>query len=93
MKINWGRYKYGHIIQLSSHRQHHDRYLLHKATQTAMDKWSHKRVSSLEGASLLALYYLSALEIWPDNKRGGLWWEWPYKRGTTVNIGIIIRFF
>jgi hypothetical protein len=50
-------------------------------------------VSSLEGTSLLALYYLSALEISPDNKRGGLWWEWPYKRGTTVNIGIIIRFF
>jgi hypothetical protein len=50
-------------------------------------------VSSLEGTSLLALYYLSALEISPDNKRGGLWWEWPYKWGTTVNIGIIIRFF
>jgi hypothetical protein len=29
---------------------------------------------------LVVFYYLRASEIWPD-KRGGLWWEWPYKRG------------
>jgi hypothetical protein len=23
---------------------------------------------------------ISTCEIWSD-KRGGLWWEWPYKRG------------
>ena len=28
-------------------------------------------------------YYLSVSEICSD-KRGGLWWEWTYKRGTTV---------
>jgi hypothetical protein len=27
---------------------------------------------------------ISALEKWPY-KRGGLWWEWLYKRGTNVN--------
>ena len=34
------------------------------------------------GDNLLVFYYLSASEIWSD-KRGGFWWEWPYKRGTT----------
>jgi hypothetical protein len=27
------------------------------------------------------------IEIWSDKlKRGGLWWKWPYRRGTTVTV-------
>ena len=37
-------------------------------------------VASLEGDSLLVFYYLSAFEIYPD-KRVGLYWEWPHKKG------------
>jgi hypothetical protein len=37
-------------------------------------------VASLEGDNLLVFYYLSSSEIRPD-KRGDLWWEWPYKTG------------
>ena len=42
-------------------------------------------MASLEGDNLHVFYYLmiSASEIWP-NKRGGLWWEWFYKRETTA---------
>jgi hypothetical protein len=42
-------------------------------------------VASLEGDNLYVFYYLmiSTSEIWPD-KRGGLWWEWSYKRETTA---------
>jgi hypothetical protein len=32
---------------------------------------------------LVIFYYLNGCEIWP-NKRGGLWWEFPYKRGTIL---------
>jgi hypothetical protein len=35
---------------------------------------------SLEGDNLLVFYYLSACEIWPNN-RGGLLWKEAYKRG------------
>jgi len=34
-------------------------------------------VASLEGDNLVVFYYNRAVAIWPD-KRGGLWWEWPY---------------
>ena len=40
-------------------------------------------VASLEGDNLVVFYYLGASKIWPD-KRGGLWWKWPYKRDTTI---------
>ena len=36
-----------------------------------------REMTSLKGDNLVVLNYLSAFEIWPD-KRGGLWWEWPY---------------
>ena len=36
-----------------------------------------------EGDSLVAFYYNTASEIWPE-KRGGYWWERPYKRGIIV---------
>ena len=42
-----------------------------------------RRVASLEGEKLVVYYYLNAFESWPD-KRGDLWWKWPYKKGTTV---------
>ena len=35
------------------------------------------------GGQFSSILYLNASEIWPD-KRGGLWWEWPYYRETTV---------
>jgi hypothetical protein len=41
-----------------------------------------REVTCLEGNNLVAFYYLSESEIWPD-KRGDLWWEWPYKRENT----------
>jgi hypothetical protein len=34
----------------------------------------------LDGDNLVVFYYLSASEIWLD-ERGDLWWECPYKRG------------
>ena len=34
--------------------------------------------------------YLSVYEIWPD-KRGGLWWEWPYNMGTTTGFNEMIE--
>ena len=39
-------------------------------------------VTSLERDNYVVFYYLMicTCEIWYD-KRGGLWWEWPYKRG------------
>ena len=37
----------------------------------------------LKGNYIVVFYYLCASEIWPD-KRGGLWSEWFYKRGTIV---------
>jgi len=40
-------------------------------------------VASLESDNLVVIYYLGASEIWLD-ERGDLWWEWPYKRGTTI---------
>jgi len=40
-------------------------------------------VASLEGNNLVVFYYLRASENWPD-KRGGFWWEWPYKRRAIV---------
>jgi hypothetical protein len=39
-------------------------------------------MASLEDNNLLVFYYLSASVIRPDKRGGGLWWEWPYKRGT-----------
>jgi hypothetical protein len=38
---------------------------------------------SLEVDNLVPFYYLSTSEIWAD-KRGGLWWVWPDKRGSTL---------
>jgi hypothetical protein len=32
-----------------------------------------KRMASLEGDNLEVFYFLTASEIWPDN-RDGLWW-------------------
>jgi hypothetical protein len=40
-------------------------------------------VTFLQGDSTVVFYYLSASEIWPD-KRGGLWWEWPWKNRITA---------
>jgi hypothetical protein len=37
-------------------------------------------VASLDGDNLVVFYYLSASEIWLD-ERGDFWWECPYKRG------------
>jgi hypothetical protein len=37
-------------------------------------------VASLERDNLVIFYYLNACKIRPD-KRSGLYWEWPYKRG------------
>ena len=45
-----------------------------------MKKWLYKR---LEEGNLVVFYYLVASEIQND-KRDDLWWEWPYKRGTSV---------
>ena len=42
-------------------------------------------MTSLKGDNLVIFYYLSATEIWLDN-RGGLWWQLPYKRENTVQI-------
>jgi hypothetical protein len=50
-------------------------------------KLPHNRVASPEGNSLVEFYYLSASAIWPY-KRGGLWWEWPHKRGTMYTVHI-----
>jgi hypothetical protein len=36
-------------------------------------------MASLESSNLLVIS-----EMWPDEK-GHLWWEWPYKRGTTIH--------
>jgi hypothetical protein len=44
-----------------------------------MQKWMYFD----EEDNLVVFYYLRSSEIWTD-KRGSLWWEWPYKRGTTV---------
>ena len=43
------------------------------------------RGAAFGGSGLIwkLLLCLSASEIWPD-KRGGFWWEVPFKRGTTV---------
>jgi len=43
-----------------------------------------REVAFLDGDNLLVFYYLCSYEIWPD-KRGGLWWEWSYKMGTSVH--------
>jgi hypothetical protein len=39
----------------------------------------HRQVASFEKDNLVPLvfYYHSGSEIWPD-KRGDLWYEWPY---------------
>ena len=47
-------------------------------------------VTSLEGNSIVICNYLSASEIWPD-KRGGLWWEWSYKKGLLL-WGIVVMY-
>jgi hypothetical protein len=36
---------------------------------------------SIDGRNLEVCYYLSVSELWPD-KKGDLWLEWSYKRGT-----------
>jgi hypothetical protein len=42
-------------------------------------------VASLVGDNLVELCNLHVSKIWSDSdKRGGRWWEWPYKRATTV---------
>ena len=43
-----------------------------------------KGMSSLDLGNLVVLFYISTSEIWHD-KRGGLWWEGPFKKGTTVS--------
>ena len=48
-----------------------------------MKKWPYKKVAFLEENNLVGFYYLSASEI-KSEKRGGLWWEWLYKRWDTV---------
>jgi len=46
-----------------------------------MKKWPYKRGGLSLGEQFTSFfYYLSATEIWPNN-RDGLWWEWPSKRG------------
>ena len=40
-------------------------------------------MTSLDSENLVVFYYLNVSEIWPD-KRGCLWWEWPYKRGSIL---------
>ena len=42
-------------------------------------------VASHEDGNLVEFVDHSASKIWPD-ERGDIWWEWPYKRGTTVAI-------
>jgi len=39
-------------------------------------------MASVDGENVAEFDNLSASEIWSE-KRGGFWWEWPYKRGTT----------
>ena len=29
---------------------------------------------------IVIFYYLKASAVWPD-KKGGIWWEWPFKKG------------
>jgi hypothetical protein len=40
-----------------------------------------REMVSLEGNDLvyIVFYYLGVIKIRPDG-RGGLWWNWPYKR-------------
>jgi len=45
-------------------------------------------VASLEGNNLVVIYYLGTSEVCPG-KRGGLWWEWPYKRVTILSNTIL----
>ena len=59
--------------------------LSYKATSSTMKNCPHMRMSSLEEDNLVALYYLNVSDIWSD-KSCGLWWEEPYKRGTTVYV-------
>jgi len=49
-------------------------------------------VASLEGNNLEAVSYSSTSEIWPD-KKGGLWWGWPHKRGTTAHLFFRATYF
>jgi hypothetical protein len=47
-----------------------------------MKKCSYKKgVLSWDG-KLISIFSISHSEIWSDI-RGDLWWEWPYKKGTT----------
>jgi hypothetical protein len=46
-----------------------------------------KEVTSHEGDNLIGFYNLIISQIWLD-KRGGLWWEWPYKRETTILLSV-----
>ena len=58
----------------------------YKATLSAMKKCDFIRgVISLDWDNLVVFYYLSASGIWPD-KKGGLWWEGPYKETTVFPI-------
>jgi hypothetical protein len=58
-------------------------HLFYKATYFAIKKWPCKGVASLEGDNLVVFYCLNVSEI-RHTKRGGPWWEWHYKRVTTV---------
>jgi len=40
-----------------------------------------RRLASLQEDNLVVFFNHSASEI---DKRGGLWWEWPYKREISV---------
>ena len=46
----------------------------------------------LEGDSLVVYYYPSVFEIWPD-KRGDLWWKWPYYLCRNVSLSLFITIF
>jgi hypothetical protein len=41
-------------------------------------------VASLEEDNLVVIYFLGSSEVCPG-KRGGLWWEWSYKRVTILS--------
>jgi hypothetical protein len=43
------------------------------------------------GVNLIVFYFLSMSEIWPD-KRGCLWWEWPYWSGEYCITQITMTF-
>ena len=45
-----------------------------------------REVVSIERYNLVVFYSINASKIMPD-KRGVRWWEWSYKKGTTIVSG------